>query len=110
MQINYPAQYNTATERVAYLQNLLGKMKVLFNRMGVWFNTGATLNQYNNLLPNLVKNRYAYAPQLSETLYKDFCGRWQHWNMHIHNELVQQKAIVQADNTIDCDIDRDFVE
>jgi len=110
--ITIPAQHTTAAARYAYLEKLQNEtMIILYNRMSVWHNTGGvTLTQYNNLLPRIVKNLFAYVPKLSDADFTRFERLYERVYIHINHLKSLENDAIKTDVGIAVDINAEVDE
>ena len=88
MQVTFPAGCDNPGKRIAWCERAEEKVRIVHNKMGEWYEIGLTLTEYNQF-PNKVKNKYPYAPQLSET-------DWQGFVLNVYRKVI--KAIMTARN------------
>ncbi len=97
MALTWPANCTTPCQRTEYCYRAQELLRLLHNKMGMWYRDGGvTESQYNNLLPQKIKNRYAYTPQLSQEDWDDFLDMFEGISNRIADKLLQQRELLKA--------------
>jgi len=103
MTLTYPTDgsCDTPGEKLALLERAKEIFKLLHNGMNKWKDGGLTLTQYNKL-PESIKSRYAYVPNISFENWSDFNSFiMEKLNDKIGNQWGVQKQAAAADTKFD---------
>ena len=98
MALTWPIDCTTPSQRTEYCYCAQEKLRVIHNKMGKWYTDGGvTETQYNSLLPQKIKDRYAYTPQLSQADWDDFRDNvFEPINAKITNKLLEQRELLKT--------------
>ena len=97
MALTWPGDCNTPRERTEYCYRAQELLRLLHNKMGMWYRVGGlTEIQYNNQFPQKVRDRYAYTPQLSQADWDDFLEMFEGISNRIVDKLLQQRELLKA--------------
>lgn len=69
--ITFPVDCNSPRRKMEYLLRAQELLRKLNNFFAAWHREGKTQAQYNNL-PQKIKNKYLYVPQLSKDQWQAF--------------------------------------
>ena len=104
MAINIPVEHYTNAMKIAYMQKLEEKLRIVYNVMGKWKRIGITYEEYNTL-PNILKADYPYQNQLDSDSWDDFTKWFKETQLDISKEKQAKKKDLIDDNALVVNID-----
>lgn len=73
MAITYPSDCDTSAKKTEWLYRAQELLRKLHNVFGRWLREGISQTKYDKL-PQKIKSKYPYVPQLSQSDWRKFCN------------------------------------
>jgi len=97
--LEYPVNCITPTQRIEYAYRCQELLRLTHNLMGEWYREGITENKWDKL-PEKLKIRYPYQPQLSSEKWQDFkSGVFEIATNRIVTDMSKQKELLKKSTT-----------